>query len=107
HHNQDTGLQFQNTSTNDVCVQNLLYANGDHGADHSASTGIVHVNEVASGNAHDGFSFQGNSFGCSLLNCIAANNGVTAALFDLYVDATSTSGFTSDYNIFFNGTAQA
>ncbi|HLQ66087.1 MAG TPA: right-handed parallel beta-helix repeat-containing protein [Candidatus Limnocylindrales bacterium] len=102
HDNQDTGLQINSSSNNNVSVENISWNNGDHGFDHLGASGTVHRHDVSYGNFKDGFSIEGNSPGTSLYNCISVNNGLTTAEFDLWVDSGSASGFTSDYNLFWN-----
>src|SRR5262249_4313670 len=62
--------------------------------------------DVAFGNVMDGFSFEGNAPGAQLHNCIAAENGVTRNEFDLWVDDSSSVGFVSDHNLFWNSGSQ-
>ena len=100
HDNQDTGLQFNNGSNNCVSSNNRSYNNGDHGYDHLLSTGVQHVNDMAYHNYLDGFSFEGNAPGGGVHNCIATENGE----YDLWADSSSTVGFVSDYNLFWNST---
>lgn len=107
HDNQDSGLQFNAASNGCVSVNNLSYRNSDHGYDHLGTSNTIHVNDVAYGNVMDGFSFEGNSPGSQLFNSISAENGLTTNEFDLWVDATSSVGFVSDHNLFWNSTAQA
>jgi len=106
HDNQDTGQDFQLGASNNLSYENVSWNNGDHGYDHLAATGNVHLNDVAYGNFKDGFSIEGTSPGTQLTNCIAVNNGLTTNEYDLWVDATSTSGFVSNDNIFWNATSQ-
>ncbi|MEQ1831866.1 MAG: right-handed parallel beta-helix repeat-containing protein [Candidatus Eisenbacteria bacterium] len=106
HDNQDTGVQFNAGSNGCVSVNNISYRNGDHGYDHLGTSNVVHVNEVAYGNFMDGFSFEGNSPGGQLYNCIATENGLTTNEYNLWVDATSSVGFLSDHNLFWNSTPQ-
>ena len=109
HDNQDSGLDIGGASDNNLCIQNISWSNGDHGYDNLNSTGVVHVGDVAWQNYREGFSIEGHATGCQLFDCIATDNGLRADTreFDLYVDSTSTQGFTSDYNIFWNSTDQA
>jgi parallel beta-helix repeat protein len=107
HDNQDTGIDLQPGANDNVLSQNVSYANGDHGYDHLHATGNVHVGDVAWGNFKDGFSIEGNSNTTSLANCIAANNGLTTNEFDLWVDDSSSVGFSSDDNVFWNSTSQS
>jgi parallel beta-helix repeat protein len=105
HDNQDTGLQIQSGSNDNVSIQNLSWNNGDHGYDHLAASGNVHIGDVAYGNYRDGFSIEGNSPNHTLENCIAIDNGLTTNEYDLWVDGASSSGFVSNDNIFWNSTA--
>lgn len=106
HDNQDSGLDLGAGSNNNLCIENLSWRNGDHGFDHTRSTGNRHIGEVAWGNHMDGFSFEGYSSGGSLRNCIAAENGLATNEYDLWVDPASWVGFQSDYNLFWNTTSQ-
>jgi parallel beta-helix repeat protein len=109
HDNQDTGLQVNSFSNDNVLIQNVSWSNGDHGFDHlNYSTGTVHRNDVAYGNYKDGFSIEGGCTGTSLFNCIGTDNGLTVfpREFDLWVDAASSVGFVSDYNLFWNSNGQ-
>ncbi|HKA05377.1 MAG TPA: right-handed parallel beta-helix repeat-containing protein, partial [Acidimicrobiales bacterium] len=107
HNNDDTGIHIQSASNNCIEYLNRSYANGDHGYDHLGATGTIHVCDVAYGNFRDGFSIEGNATGTQVHDCIAANNGLTTSEFDLWVDQGSSTGFVSDYNIFWNSTSQA
>src|SRR5580765_4913331 len=107
HDNEDTGLHIQSGSNNCIEYLNRSWNNGDHGFDHLQSTGTIHNGDVAYGNFMDGFSIEGSASGTQLHNCIAANNGLTTGEFDLWVDLASTTGFVSNYNIFWNSTPQA
>jgi hypothetical protein len=104
HDNQDTGQHVQTGSNDNVSYNNISWNNGDHGFDHLAATGTVHLNDVAYGNYKDGFSIEGNSTGTRLANCIAAENGLTTGEFDLWVDDASMVGFQSNDNLFWNST---
>src|SRR5437762_10883610 len=106
HDNQDTGEHMQSGSNDNISIQNRSWNNGDHGFDHLAATGNVHVGDVAFGNFRDGFEAEGNSTGTVLHDCIATDNGLTSSQFDLDIDGTSTSGFQSDDNLFWNSTAR-
>ena len=112
HDNQDTGLHWSLGSNNCVSYHNQSWSNGDHGFDHLATTGTMHRNDIAYGNFKDGFSFEGDSPGASVYNCIGVNNGITvtngvaANGKDLWVDLNSSVGFVSDHNILWNSTLQ-
>ncbi len=106
HDNQDTGMQFTAGSNGCLAYNNRSWNNGDHGYDHLNASGTIHVNDVAFGNYKDGFSIEGDSPNSQLYNCIAVDNGLTTAEFDLWVNDLSSVGFVSDYNIFWNSTPQ-
>jgi hypothetical protein len=106
HHNQDTGLHFSTGCANNTSTLNLSWSNGDHGYDHLRTTGTIHVGNVAYGNWKNGFSFEDNSTGSQLFDCIAMENGLSTNEPDLLVDPTSTTGFVSNSNIFWKSTAQ-
>ncbi len=107
HDNQDSGIQFYNGSHNGICRNNISYENGDHGYDHIASTGVKHFNNIAYMNFKDGFSIEGSSSGCTMMNCIAVDNGLASNEVNLWVDAASLTGFVSDYNVIWNSPAGA
>ena len=105
--NQDTGIQIQTGSQNNISLLNRSWNNGDHGFDHINSTGSVHVGDVAYGNFKDGFSTEGNSTGNTFYNCIAVDNGLASNEYNFWVDAGSTAGLVSDYNLFWNSNGAA
>jgi len=106
HHNQDSGQQVPSGSDSVISIQNISWANGDHGFDHlHAKTGVT-VGDVAFGNFKDGFSFEGNSSGHVIYNSIAIDNGLTSNEADLWVDDSSMVAFQSNANIFWNSTPQ-
>jgi parallel beta-helix repeat protein len=107
HHNQDTGMQIGAGSHDNLSRQNISWSNGDHGYDHLGSVSNQHIGDVAWGNFKDGFSQEGNAPGNLLYNCIGVDNGLTTAEFNLWVDSTSTAGFRSDHNIFWNSNGQS
>ena len=105
HNNQDSGLHFGTDANGCVAFNNRSWANGDHGYDHLGATGTTHVNDVSSGNYRDGFSIEGGATGTRLSNCISVNNGILTNDHNLWVEPGSDIGFVSDYNIFWNGSA--
>jgi parallel beta-helix repeat protein len=107
HDNQDSGVHFTSGANDCIAYNNVSWNNGDHGFDHLSSSGTIHSNDVAFGNFRDGFSIEGTSPNTQLHNSISVNNGLTTGHFDLWVDAASSVGFVSDYNLFWNSTAQA
>ncbi len=107
HHNQDTGEHLSAGANGNTSIQNLSWSNGDHGYDRLNSSNTLSIGDVAYGNTEDGFSNEGNSPGGQMFDCVALDNGLTTNRFDLWVDAQSSVGFVSDFNIFWNSTVQA
>ncbi len=107
HDNQDSGMHFATGANNCLAYNNRAWKNGDHGFDDLNASGTVHLNDVAFGNYKDGFSIEGNAPNSQLHNCIAVDNGLTTNGFNLWVNDSSSVGFVSDHNIFWNSTAQA
>ena len=107
HDNSGAGVQITSSSNNCVLVQNRSWRNGLHGFQVSGSTGVHHVGDVAWGNTRRGFSFEGTSTGACVNNVIAADNGITANEYDVYVELGAFSGFISNDNVIWNSTAQA
>jgi len=104
--NEDTGIEIQSGSDNCLSLQNVSYLNGDHGFEHLFAVGTINIGNVAWANRRDGFSIEGQALATGLFDCIAVDNGLLTNEFDLYADTSSTAGFTSDYNIFWNSTAK-
>jgi parallel beta-helix repeat protein len=102
HDNQDTGLNLYGGANYNLCIGNISWHNGDHGYDNLGAMGNVYIGDLAYHNYKDGWSIEGGSPGQQIYDCIAVDNGLTTNEFDLWVDASSTSGFVSDYNVFWN-----
>jgi parallel beta-helix repeat protein len=105
-HNGDTGIEIQGGSDNCVSIQNVAFDNHDHGFEHLFSVGTVNVGNVAWRNGTDGISIEGSSQNTSVFDCISVDNCLPTSGFDFFVDANSTAGMTSDYNLFWNSTSQ-
>ena len=106
HDNQDSGIQIEQGSDNVVCVQNISWNNGDHGYDQLYALGVTHVGDVAYHNFKDGFSIEGQAMNGSVYDCIAIDNGLTTNEFNLWVNDSSSVGFHSDRNLFWNSTSR-
>ena len=106
HNNQDSGLQIETGADDCRSIQNMSWNNGDHGFDQLYATGVSHVGDVAYNNLLDGFSIEGNASNGSVFDCIAIDNGLTTNEFNLWVNDSSSAGFSSDRNIFWNSTPQ-
>ncbi len=101
HDNDDEGLQFQNGADGSVSLQNRAWNNNDHGFDDLKDRGVLHVGDDAYGNRRAGFVIDGGSVDDSLFDCIGVVNGLQGG-YDLWVDSTSTAGFVSNDNLFWN-----
>ena len=100
HHNEDSGLRVD-LSTDTLSLQNLAWANDGQGFSDRASIGSRYIGDVAHGNVLAGFAVVEGSQQASLVNNISVNNGATVLGHNLQVDASSTTGFQSDFNILF------
>jgi nitrous oxidase accessory protein NosD len=104
--NQDSGFQVSGGTLGGVLVRNqdvvlvrnISFGNGDHGFDNRESDRTLLVSNTAYGNVNDGFSVEGNAANVTLANNIGANNGGN----DLFVSADSTSGFSANYDVWWN-----
>jgi len=103
HDNQDSGAQYAAASDDNLSIQNVSWRNGDSGFDCVDSKNSIMIGCVAYGNTTDGFGLNGASTGAQVYDCIGVNNSRN----DLSVAFTATAGFQSDYNLFWNSTAQA
>jgi hypothetical protein len=83
-------------------VRNISHSNGDHGFDVRESDGTRLISNTSYGNQNDGFSIEGNSANAVLRNNIGVNNGVLTGGNDLWVDETSTLGFSANYDVWHN-----
>ncbi len=106
HDNQDSGMQIEQGSNNCISIQNIAWNNGDHGFDQLYATGVTHVGDVAYHNFKDGFSVEGQAMNGSIFDCIAIDNGLTTNEFNLWVNDSSSVGFRSDRNLFWNSTTR-
>ena len=102
HHNQDSGIEVQTGSNDCIVRQNMSWSNGDHGFAQLYATGTRLMGNVAYGNAHEGFSVEGDATGTRMYNCIAYNPGIAVNTYCLLVDSSSIAGFDGDYNILWN-----
>jgi PKD repeat protein len=98
--NQDTGFQVSGGADDNLLVRNVSYANGDHGFDVRECDGARLVSNTAWANVNDGFSIEGNVTNATLRNNIGSDNGLFTNGNDLWVDASSTVGFSADYDVF-------
>jgi len=98
--NQDTGFQVTAGSSNNLVVRNISYGNGDHGYDIRECDAPSVISNTAWANTNDGFSIEGNVTNAFLRNNIGSDNGTLTGGNDLWVDTTSTTGFSADYDVF-------
>jgi parallel beta-helix repeat protein len=93
--NEDSGFNVREGATDNLIASNASWGNGDHGFDTHRATGTRYIGNTAFGNSMDGLSVEADSTGTVIANCISVQNG----RFELYVDSSSTPGFTSDYDV--------
>jgi parallel beta-helix repeat protein len=103
--NQDTGFQTSGSSHRNLFVRNLSFANQDHGFDIRQCDSPRLISNTAYGNLNDGFSIEDNVTNALLRNNIAAENGIFTGGNELWVDLTSTGGFSSDYDVLYRSSA--
>ena len=103
--NQDTGFQVSAGSSNNLLARNISYANQDHGYDIRQCDAPRLVSNTAWANVNDGFSIEDNVTNAYLRNNIGSDNGLLTGGNDLWVDRTSTAGFSSDYDVFYRSSA--
>jgi hypothetical protein len=80
----------------------VSYSNGDHGFMQLYATGGLLVNNVAWGNHTEGFSIEGNSTSTRIYNSISVNRALAPQSYCVFVDTSSTAGFDSDHNVYWN-----
>jgi nitrous oxidase accessory protein NosD len=103
--NQDTGFQVTAGSSNNLLVRNISYANQDHGFDIRECDAPRLVSNTAWANVNDGYSIEGGVSNAYLRNNIGSDNGLLTNGNDLWVDAGSTVGFSSNYDVFYRSIA--
>jgi hypothetical protein len=103
--NQDTGFQVTAGSSNNLLARNISYANEDHGFDIRECDHPRLVSNTAWANVNDGYSIEGGVTNAYLRNNIGSDNGLLTNGNDLWVDTTSTTGFSSNYDVFYRSSA--
>jgi hypothetical protein len=102
HENGKAGVPFVSGADQNVSVENVSWQNGGNGYDHLGAPGTVHNGDLAFGNLGDGFAMNLGATGTQLYNCVSVANGLRHYHSDLDLDSLSTSGFTSNDNLFWN-----
>jgi parallel beta-helix repeat protein len=106
HDNQDSGMEIQTGSNDNLVVQNASWSNGDHGYATLYATGNLYLNDDSWGNHTEGFSVEGGSTGTRLYNCISVRSPIAPQTYTMFVDTSSTTGFDADYNILWDTAGQ-
>jgi parallel beta-helix repeat protein len=101
HDNEDSGIEFFSSSTDNVVVNNRTYANGDHGIDNNVSPRQQIISNTVYGNETAGINVEGGSTGTRIANNISVDNGVnsTRTKSNIRVDSQSTTGTSMDYDL--------
>ena len=107
HDNRGVGIHVYSGSTGTLSIYDRSWANGEAGFRIAATTGARILGGVAHGNGLRGFSLEGASTGATIHNCIGTDNGLGSGGFDFAVESGAASGLSSDYNVWWNSTAQA
>jgi parallel beta-helix repeat protein len=101
--NEDTGLNFFESSHDNKIIDNLTYGNGDHGIDNNGSAGNIIIGNTVHGNYTAGINVEGTSPNTTIANNIIVDNGINPSSgqkSNLRVEASSVSGTTIDYDLF-------
>jgi len=107
--NEDSGINMYLVSgdgaQNNLIIGNLVYGNRDHGIDNNNSSSQFIIGNTVQGNHTSGINLEANSFGGVIINNIVSDNGIAPAegrkAYNIYIDGTSTSGTTLDYNLYY------
>ncbi len=112
--NEDSGLNFYAGAASNAVIGNLSYGNGDHGIDHNTAPNNIIVGNTVHGNVTSGINLEASSSGATLANNIAVDNGLRLQVGggtvpgtkpgNIYVDSTSTSGTTMNYDLVYQST---
>jgi len=106
HDNQDSGMEIQTGSNDNLVIQNIAWSNGDHGFMSLYATGNLFLNDDAWANHSEGFSAEGGSTGTRIYNCISVRSPIAPQTYAMFVDTSSTAGFDADYNILWDTASQ-
>ncbi len=104
HDNEDTGIQLYSGAKNSVVTDNVVYRNGDHGIDVLGSTGVTIVSNTVYKNTTSGINVEGGSAGATIRDNISQDNALSNTFGqkgDIRVDATSVSGSSMNYDLFY------
>ena len=104
HHNATSGLVLSGSDF--LCVENLCWANAEHGILQNTSTRTRHLHEVVWGNGDDGVDLKTASTLVTIENCILAENGLGHSAYDLNADTSSSVGLVSNDNVYWNSNGQ-
>ncbi len=103
HHNEDTGIEFRNGSSNNLVVSNISYLNGDHGIDMTNCPGQRVISNSVYKNVTAGINVEGTSTGVTLANNISVDNGINSPRShgNIRVETGSMPGISLDYDQLF------
>ena len=78
HDNEDSGIEFDAGSNNNLVFNNVIYSNGDHGIDNQPSTGSGIIANTVYKNVTAGINVEGGSTGVTIANNISMDNGIAS-----------------------------
>jgi parallel beta-helix repeat protein/VCBS repeat-containing protein len=118
--NEDTGLNFETGSHDNLVVGNLTYGNGDHGIHNNAAPNNTIIGNTVQGNVTVGINLEGasspGSGGATVMNNVMVDNGLlrlvgggtslVGSAGNIRVDAQSLVGTTLDSNLYYLSPAE-
>jgi parallel beta-helix repeat protein len=102
HDNAYNGIMNTTGAVGNVMRQNRSWNNQHQGLEDIFCTGNYHTGDVSYHNGWNGFAIEGGATGTTTFNCVAFDNGQSTGNTNFEVDAQSTSGNTSNDNLWWN-----
>ena len=101
HHNEDSGIELYTDAADNLVVDNITYANGDHGIDNLSATGQRIIGNSVHDNVTAGINLEGGSTGATLANNISVDNGIDSprTKSNIRVDSSSVPGTAMDHDL--------
>ncbi len=102
HDNAYNGIMNTTGAIGNVMRENRSWNNQHQGLEDIFCTGNYHTGDVSYHNGWNGFAIEGGATGTTTYNCVAFDNGQSTGNTNFEVDAQSTSGNTSNDNLWWN-----